>query len=408
MAESNVSKTLANIKKTAGTNEAKVQGQIEAAQAPLKDLQTRLDAAIKGTTSKHSKRFRKEQTNLKESLEKQIEAQQAEVNTLRSQTESSEMKRNKDLVQGAEFGASVLGDEGLGRLSDDAEVTGTLDKFKAISEQGLSRGELAAERAQATRSIDSATQTGMRGLQARLAKMGVKGSVAGQQILQREMGGAQQKADLAQNLFLKSEQVKREGLKDYSQRLGEVKTFDLGQAAKEKDIITQAGLGFAKMGSSERTAAFAAEQSKEASIASARASKPSCFLGDNKLVLNNGIPVNFKDLEPGMVLEDDNLIMAISKHLAVDALFDYKGVKVTGDHFVWENDFFIPVKESVAAVKIDYPLNTLYVFNIITDSGIIKINNIVFSDWEDDQVKEDYEKIQKLLKGKVRSHTKGE
>jgi len=317
-------------------------------------------------------------------------------------------QRSSDLQEGREFGKEVLGPEGLGRLGTDTETRETLDKFKAISEQGLSRGEVAAERAQATRSIDSSTQTGMRSLQAKLAKMGVKGAVAGQQLIQREMSGAQQKADLSQNLFLKSEQIKREGLKDFSSRLGEVKSFDLGQAAKEKDIEMQSGLGFAQMGSSERTARFAAQQSAKASVASAKASKPSCFLGDNKLQLNNETVVDFKDIEPGMLLEDNNLVLGVSKHLAIDTLFDYNGVKVTGDHFVWENDYFIPVKESIKAQEIEYPLNTIYVYNIITSSGTIKIQDTIFADWEDDDIKEEYGKIQGLLKRKIQSQTRGE
>ena len=181
-------------------------------------------------------------------------------------------KQDQSVLSGAQFGAGVLGEEGLGRLGTDTEVQETLGRFKDVADKGLSRGEVAAERAQAFRGIESNTQTGMRSLQGRLAKMGVKGAVAGQQLIQREIQGAQQKSDIEQNLFLKSEQVKREGLKDFSQRQGAVKTFDLGQSAKEKDIILQSGLGFAQVGSAERVAKFAAERSKEASIASARAS----------------------------------------------------------------------------------------------------------------------------------------
>lgn len=402
MAESNVSKTLQRIKQsTTGAVDAQVASRTEGL-AGMKDA---VAAAQKKSVSRHSKRMRRDGRRELSAAQSALSAEQKAIQGL---TSTDEYKRNADLAKGAEFGASVLGEEGLGRLGTDTEIQETLGRFKDISEQGLSRQELAAERAQATRSIDSATQTGMRGLQAKLARMGVKGAVAGQQLIGREMAGAQQKADLAQNLFLKSEQVKREGLKDFSSRLGEVKTFDLGQAAKEKDIMVQSGLGFAQMGSSERTAKFAAEQSAKASVASAKASKPSCFTGDNKLELGNGLLINFADLEPGMMLKDDNLVLGVSKHLALDTLYDYNGVKVTGDHFVWEQGFFKPVKESEIAKEVKYPVGTLYVWNIITDSGIIEINGNVFSDWEDDRIKEDYEKIRTLLKGKVQSKIGGE
>lgn len=319
-----------------------------------------------------------------------------------------EMARTNDILEGAQFGADILGEEGLGRMGTDPEIQATMQKFKDISEQGLSRQELAAERAQMTRDIDSSTQTMSRGLQAKLARMGVKGAVAGQQLMGAELQGAQQKGQVAQNLFLKSEQMKREGLQNYSSKLGEIKSFDLGQAAKEKDIIMQSGLGFAQMGSSERTAAYAAEQSKLASIASARASRPSCFLGDNKVELENGILINFSDLDVGMVLKDGNMVLAVSKHMALDDLYNYKGVKVTGDHFVLENNFFIPVRESENARAINYPLDALYVWNIITTSGIIEINGVTFSDWEDEEIKAQYEEICAIFKGKVQSKLSGE
>jgi hypothetical protein len=308
------------------------------------------------------------------------------------------MARTNDMMEGAQFGADVLGEDGLGRLSQDKEVTDALARKKEISEQGLSRQELAAERAQATRSIDSSTQTASRGLQAKLAKMGVKGSVAGQQLVQAEMQGAQQKADLSQNLFLKSEQIKREGLKDFSQRQGDIKTFDLGQSAKEKDIIMQSGLGFAQMGSAERTSEMQAKYSKEASIASARAGRSSsCFVGSTLLKDLDGKEIKFEDLQPGIMLKDNNLVMGVSKHLAVDDLYYFKGTKVTGCHFVFSNGNFVQVKNAVGAEKIEYDVDEVYVYNIITSSGVVEINNELFSDWNDDDLVEEHNaKVQGL------------
>lgn len=389
MADSNVSKTL---QRMAANTEAKAAP----GEQKIADAQAKYNATPTGRRGFRGIRQRK----AKAAAGSALNAAKAEQDKM--------MARSRDIMEGAQFGADVLGDEGLGRMGTDTEIQETLGRFKDISEKGLSRAEMAAERAQTTRDIDSATQTGMRGLQAKLARMGVKGAVAGQQLIGREMQGAQQKGQLAQDLFLKSEQIKREGLKDFSSRLGEVKSFDLGQAAKEKDILLQSGLGFAQMGSSERTAKYAAEQSAKASVASARASKPSCFLGSNKVELDNGILVNFKDLEPGMLLQGHDLVLAVSKHLAIDALYDYKGVKVTGSHFVRENNWFVPVKESAAAKPVEYPTDNLYVYNIVTDSGIIEINGTTFADWEDDEIKEQYEKVRSVFKRKVQSKASGE
>lgn len=291
--------------------------------------------------------------------------------------QDKKMARTRDTMEGVEFGASVLGEDGLGRMGTDAEVQENLARFKDISEQGLSRQELAAERAQATRSIDSATQTGMRGLQAKLARMGVKGAVAGQQMIQRELGGAQQKADLAQNLFLKSEQVKREGLKDYSQRLGEVKSFDLGQAAKEKDVLLQSGLGFAQMGSSERTSKYAAEQSRLASIASARASRPSCFIAGTEIEMLDGSFKKIEDVKVTDILKNDNFVQIVGQGMSKD-FYNWKGIVITGEHCVYEGGW-IEVKNSLEADKLDLPLQPVY--NIYSEKNEIIINGNKVSDF---------------------------
>jgi hypothetical protein len=125
-------------------------------------------------------------------------------------------------------------------------------------------------------------------------------------------------------------------------------------------------------------------------------SKNSCFLGDNKVKLNSGKIIKFRELEPGMLLENNNKILTITKHLASDDLYDYEGVKVTGNHFVFENNSFIPVKESNKALRIKYPIDEKYVWNIVTSSGIIELNGVTFSDWEDDQIKEQYYKLNKI------------
>lgn len=317
-------------------------------------------------------------------LQKSNDALNAQMVDLRSKS----IDYAGDIAKGKEFGQEVLGPEGLGRLGTDTQVQESLQGFKNIADQGLSRQEVAAERSQAFRGIESGTQTGMRSLQAQLARSGVKGAVAGQQLMQREMAGAQQKADVEQNLFLKSEQIKREGLADYSQRMGDVKQFDLGQAAKEKDIIMQSGLGFAQIGSSERTAKYAAERSKEASVASAAASKPSCFVGTTLVKLASGTSVTFDKLQPGMELDNGGIIMGVSKHLALDPLYSYKDIKVTGNHFVFHKNEFVKVKDT-DATQISYEVDDIFVYNLITTSGFIIINDIVFSDYDDDKLVKD-------------------
>jgi hypothetical protein len=183
-------------------------------------------------------------------------------------------KLANDAQMGIEIAGGILGDEGLGRLGDDEEVQAALQRYKDISDKGLSSAEFLAERERMQQGIDRSTQSGLRGIQARLARMGVKGAVAGQQLMQREFMGAAEKAQGERELFLKSAQLKREGLEKYSDRLGQVKTFDLAQEAKEIDILSQSAFGFMSLGSSERTAREVAQIQKDAQVQSAAASKP--------------------------------------------------------------------------------------------------------------------------------------
>lgn len=203
---------------------------------------------------------------------------------------SAQDQRAMDLRQGKEFVQSTLGKDGLGRLQegqlgrlgDDKDISEALGRFKDIADQGLSRQEVSQQRAEAMGAIQGQTQTDLRGLQSRLAQSGVRGETAGNLLLRRQLQGADQAAGVERDLFLRSEQLKRQGLQDYSSRLGELKSFDLSQAnreqefnlanaAREKSLAVQGGLTFAQMGASERSAELAAEKAKEAEIAAAQA-----------------------------------------------------------------------------------------------------------------------------------------
>jgi len=190
----------------------------------------------------------------------------------KAQTKVDSFNRGADIERGAKFGEQVLGEEGLGRLSEDVDVQETLGRFKDISEKGLSREEVAAERQRMSEGIGRSTQTASRRIQALQAKSGVRGATAGRQLLDVELAGASERAQGERDLFLKSEQIKRTGLADFSSRLGEMKTFDLGQAAAEKNIVLSSGLGFAQMGVSERTAKVQAKAQEAAAASRAGAS----------------------------------------------------------------------------------------------------------------------------------------
>lgn len=268
-----------------------------------------------------------------------------------------------DLIKGATLGEAALGPEGLGRLGTDAETQDVLARYKGIADQGLSRQEMEAQRADAFAGIDRNTQTSQRSLQAALARSGVKGAVAGQQMLQGQAQGLTAKAGVERDLFLKSEELKRSGLQDYSSRLGEVKTFDIGQAAKEKDIALQTGLAFAQMGSAKDIAKLQSDAAESAAKARAQASS-SCFLGSVKVIMENG------DLKPiGQIALNDytstGKVISVSKHLAQGSnLYDVYGNIMTGNHIIFHEGKY------VMAMDVGYCLNwegEYLVYDLIID-----------------------------------------
>lgn len=178
-----------------------------------------------------------------------------------------------DIASGIDAGQGILGADGLGRLGGDEQILGVLDQFEDIANNGLSTKELEGKRAQAFQGIDRNTQTSLRGLQGRLARSGVKGGIAAKALLQAQGQGDAQKGNVERDLFLESASIQRQGLKDFSQRLGNVKQFDLAQRAKEKDLLLQSGLGVAKLGSGERNAERQAAAARDAARVQAEATK---------------------------------------------------------------------------------------------------------------------------------------
>ena len=68
----------------------------------------------------------------------------------------------------------------------------------------------------------------------------------------------------------------RESTEKYGKSLGDIKSFDLGQVAKEKNIIMQSGFGFQQIGASDRAAKAQAESAAQQRAASSGGGKVIC------------------------------------------------------------------------------------------------------------------------------------
>lgn len=311
---------------------------------------------------------------------------------------NSGSKIEQEMLRGARTGEAILGKEGLGRLSEDADVLEAMQRYKDISEQGLSRAEVEAEKSQAFKEIQGSTETARRQLQAQLARMGVRGGVAGAQTRDVLMKGMAQQADVSRDLFLKSEQIKRQGLADYSGRLGEMKTFDLGQEAAEKNIVLQTSLGMTQIGSSERAAKYAAEQQRLA--AQARSSAGGCFLKQTKVKLKDGTEKNISNVAIGDELET-GFVTGVLAFALQENVYDVNGVFVTGSHYVFDSDGkWKTVQELGCPVVIT---SDEFVYTLTTTSGTLNFNGVLFSDHEGFA---ESDKIDEYILGEMNEFTK--
>ena len=109
---------------------------------------------------------------------------------------------------------------------------------------------------------------------------------------------------------------------------------------------------------------------------------PGCFIGDTLLTLNTKEQIKMKDIDVGMVLEDDNIVTAKMKLAFINENFyDLNNVICTGEHKVLYNDNWIKVCDHKDSIKLD--TTTDYIYCINTSKKFIKINSEIFGDWDE-------------------------
>lgn len=268
--------------------------------------------------------------------------------------------------------AAVRNLDAIQRGSEISQVGDTYQRMQNIADKGLSRQELQAEQEMLLQETGRAQQTASRRMQGLLASSGVQGAVAGRQLMDIESQGMQQRSNIARDLFLKSEQLKREGTQNlaslalqrqtqadtrnqafnqlnlqrgtammqaeqanslnqanlnleraktqeniYQGRIGaleanrqqnfanqvQLSTFDLGQSAKEKATLLQAGLGFAALGAAERGSEKAAQATSQAAAAQSSGGKIICTELHRQGLLSDDVMQ--KDKEYGILLRNE-------------------------------------------------------------------------------------------------------
>ena len=176
----------------------------------------------------------------------------------------------KDIFAGTETGEAILGPEGLGRAGNNEEIKQILERAKEQSVMGLGSREFVKQREKAMQGVSQGQATSQLSLQAKLARMGVRGGMAGTQMQQLVSQGQQQRAGVERDIFLESSGLQRSAFKDFATAQAGVTNFDLGQAAKEKSAILGTGSAFAQLGQAERAGQAAAAAQVQAAQASSR------------------------------------------------------------------------------------------------------------------------------------------
>jgi len=286
--------------------------------------------------------------------------------------------RTQDLIKGAQFGESVLGPDGLGRMGVDPAQAAIEAQAKELS-QGYSSAESLARQEKGMEGIQGTTQAQSRAAQAQMARSGVKGQAAGFNLAQISASGVQARGNLERDLMIENRAAQERGLAGYGEAVKmrqEQEKFDIGQAAKEKDIALQAGLGFAQMGSTERGAAAAAK----AQVASARAGRAkSCFAEGTKIKMANGSLKNIEDIKLGDCLHLGGIVYGMQQGLT-DQIYKYKDVLITGSHAVFEKEWVRVANSPYAELE-----EGIYkVYNLSTsDHRIITEKDFMFADFDE-------------------------
>ena len=293
--------------------------------------------------------------------------------TLANPSKRSDLSASQQsIIQGAQFGEDVLGDEGLGRLGENKDIQDSLASLREHA-KGYSDAESLAMKEKAYKSINDNTQGTSRALQRKLARFGVKGQAAGSQLRDVELGGMQQKTNMEQNIFIKGIGAKRQGALNLATAQERVQRFDLGQQAKEKSLIMQAGFGVAGI---NQAASSSRAQIEAAKYKAATAAQPSCHVAGVKVLMSDFTYKLIEDIEVGDSLQGGGLVKGIGKCIAEAKFYKYRDEVVTDSHLLWDGESFKNVTEfdaesyDLPSDTIVYPLSTEYGC-YITESGAV-------------------------------------
>lgn len=308
---------------------------------------------------------RRERSKQQQIKKQQFEKSQADID---NQIKSLQNPTLSAKEKGIQTGLEILGPDGLERMSDDRDVQEVLRRKKKIADEGISSAEREQMRARMAQQMGQAQQ--MAGFQLGGALGGAKGAGVAAQQRSLAAQGLAARAGIESDIFMAQESAKRQGLESYSSSLGEVKTFDIGQAAKERDIMFQSIMGYEQMASSERAAKM------QADAAAKRGG--GCHIAGTKVLMADKSYKNIEDIKIGDEVMLGGKVEGAGAVLSRELMYTLNGEVFTQSHLIFDpqSETYQRADESVHASlytgtnhDVVYPIyteNSCYVTSFIS------------------------------------------
>lgn len=263
--------------------------------------------------------------------------------------------------RGMKLASTIIGPDGLERLSDDRDIQEVLSRKKKIADEGIGLAEREAMRTNMAQQMGQAAQ--MAGFQMGGSLGGAKGAGIAAQMRSMNQANMMAQAGIERDIFLQNEQVKRSGLESYSSSLGDVKTFDIGQAAKERDIIQSSIMGYEQMDSAERAARIAAD-------AEVKKAKAQCHAKGTKVLMSDETYKNVEDIQVGDEVMYGGKVLGRGEVFAREDMYTLNGEFFSASHLVFNETqgIYMRADESSQCKKVDSK-EDFVVYPMITENN---------------------------------------
>jgi hypothetical protein len=111
--------------------------------------------------------------------------------------------------------------------------------------------------------------------------------------------------------------------------------------------------------------------------------KIKCFDKDTLITMNDGTQKKIIDIETGDILSNNNIVTAkIKVSTEGSDIYKLDNILVSDSHIVKYNNNWIPVSNHPNAIKVN-SYNEPFLYCLNTTNKIIKINNEIFTDWDE-------------------------